>query len=378
MYIQIYEYLNKILSKWQCGFRQSYSAQHCLLIMVEKWRQWLDNGGVSGALLTDLSKAFDCKLHDLLIAELAAYGFDHNSLQMLQSYLSNRKQRTKINDAYSKYCEILFGVPQGSILGPLLFNIYICDMFYDIDDCDIASNVDDNTPYASSSNLDALINKLEESTNNLFQWFRNNYMKANAGNATFWLQGISIDTTLSFEHHITSLCKKASQKLHALARIAHYTDFEKRRSLMKAFVISQFNYCPLIWMFHNRALNNRINKIHERALRLVYQNKNLSFSELLELDNAVTIHQRNLQVLVTEIFKVKNNLSPEIMKQVFDFQEPYYNLRSETSQFRRENIKTTHYGIQSVKFLGPKIWAMVPQNIKKCKSLQEFKKLMKV
>ena len=123
------------------------------------------------------------------------------------------------------------------------------------------------------------------------------------------LLGITIDTRLSFQHHITSLCKKASQKLHALARIAHYThaltriahytDFEKRRSLMKAFVISQFNYCPLIWMFHNRALNNRINRIHERALPLVYQNKNLSFSELLELDNSVTIHKRYLQVLVT-------------------------------------------------------------------------------
>ena len=166
--------------------------------------------------------------------------------------------------------------------------------------------------------------------------------------------------------------------MHALARIAHYMDFEKRRSLIKALVISQLNYRPLIWMFQNRALNKKINEIHERALRLVYQNKNLSFSELLELDNAVTIHQRNLQVLVTEIFKVKNNLSPEIMKQVFDFQEPYYNLRSETSQFRRENIKTTHNDIQSVKFLGPKIWSMVPQNIKNCKSLHEFKKLIKV
>ena len=95
---------------------------------------------------------------------------------------------------------------------------------------------------------------------------------------------------------------------------------------MKAFVISQFNYCPLIWMFHNRALNNRINKIHKRALRLVYQNKNLSFNELLELDNAVNIHQRNLQFLVTEIFKVRNNVSSEIMKQIFDFQKPYYNI----------------------------------------------------
>ena len=87
---------------------------------------------MSEALHTDLSKTFNFILHDLLIAKLGAYGFDYILLQMLQSYLSNRKKRTKINDTYSKYCEILFGVPQGPILRPLLFNIYICDMFYDI------------------------------------------------------------------------------------------------------------------------------------------------------------------------------------------------------------------------------------------------------
>ena len=116
---------------------------------------------MSGALLTDLSKGFDCILQELLIAKLAAHGFDCNSLQMLQSYLSNRTQRTGTNDACSKYCEILFGVSQGTILGPLLFNIYICDMFYDINDCDIASYAGHYTSYASSSNLDALISKLE-------------------------------------------------------------------------------------------------------------------------------------------------------------------------------------------------------------------------
>ena len=128
MYIQIYEYLNKILSKWQCGFCQGYSAQHCLLVILEKWRLCLDNGGMSGALLTDLSKAFDCTLHELLIAKLAAYGLHWNSLQMSQNYLSNRKQRTKMN-VHSKYCELLLGVSQGPTLGPLLFNIYISDMF---------------------------------------------------------------------------------------------------------------------------------------------------------------------------------------------------------------------------------------------------------
>ena len=89
----------------------------------------LDRAGVSGALLTSLSKAFDCILDDLLITKCADYSFEYNFLQMLQSYLSSRKQRTKIRDAYSTYCEILFGVPQGFILGPVVFNIFICDMF---------------------------------------------------------------------------------------------------------------------------------------------------------------------------------------------------------------------------------------------------------
>ena len=81
------------------------------------------------------------------------------------------------------------------------------------------------------------------------------------------LLGIKIDTKLSFENHVSSLCKKASQKLHALARIVNFMDLGKRKSLMKAFITSQFNYCPLIWMFHSRELNNRINRMHERALR---------------------------------------------------------------------------------------------------------------
>ena len=278
--------------------------------MKEKWRKCLDKGGISRAILTDLSKAFDCILHDLLIAKLAAYGFDYQSLRIMESFLSNRQQRTKINNAFSRYSEIIYGVPQGSILGPLLFNVYICDIFFDIIECDIASYADDNTPYNFEFSLDNVISNLEKSTNSLLNWFRENHMKANADkccplvssnesctakiedfsikNSTEEkLLGVKFDSNLSFENHVTSLCKKASQKLHALARILHYVDLNKRRNLMKVFITSQFSYCPLIWMFHSRSLNNKINRIHERALRLVYQN-NLNFSELLDLDNSVT------------------------------------------------------------------------------------------
>ena len=98
-------------------------------------------------------------------------------------------------------------------------------------------------------------------------------------------------------------------------------------------------------MFHSRELNNRINRIHERALRLVYQDNSLSFAELPEKDNSVAIHQRNLQVLPTRIFKLKNGLFPEIMKEVFEIQNTAYNFCAEATHFKRENVKMTHYGI---------------------------------
>ena len=104
-----------ILSKFQCGFRKGFSTQYCLFVMTEKWQKCLDNGGVSWAILTVLSKAFDCILHDLLIVKLAAYGFNYQSLRIIERFLSNRQQRTKINNVFSRYSEIIYGVPQGSI-----------------------------------------------------------------------------------------------------------------------------------------------------------------------------------------------------------------------------------------------------------------------
>ena len=146
---------------------------------------------------------------------------------------------------------------------------------------------------------------------------------------------------------------------------------------MKAFITSQFSYCPLIWMLHSRTLNNRINNIHERALRLTYKDNKSSFKQLLEKDHSVTVHQKNLQVLVTEIFKVKNNLAPDIMKDVFELKEPHTTYGQNQITLHAEMLRVLILWSLSIQNLVPQIWELVPQSVRKCKTLNEFKTKIK-
>ena len=173
------------------------------------------------------------------------------------------------------------------ILGPLLFSIDICDLFMWDYKCDIASYADDNIVYFWHK-LEPGLRKLESSTRDLFKWFKENQMKVNPDKCHLFettnsltsvnindfqitysteetLLGIKFDSKLSFENHVSSVFKKANQKLHALTRIVNYLSLSKRRALMMTFIISQSNYWPLIWTFHSRKLNHRINSIHESA-----------------------------------------------------------------------------------------------------------------
>ena len=128
------------------GIGKGYSTEYCLIAMLENCKKALDKSNIAGALLTDLSKAFGCLNHNLLIAKLAAYGFEYSALVFIYSYLTVRKHRTKVNNSFSTWMDIIAGIPQGSILGPLIFNIYLNDIFYFIDENKLANYADDNTP----------------------------------------------------------------------------------------------------------------------------------------------------------------------------------------------------------------------------------------
>ena len=297
--------------------------------LLEKWKAAVDKVKVFGALLTDLSKAFGCLNHELLVAKLNVYWFTLPTLKLVYDYLSDRKQRTRVNHLYIAWLEILFGVLQGFILGPLLFNVFLMHLFFILSDIEIVNY----TPYTSSNDVKGLIKSLEEASKKLFKWFDNNLMKSNPdkchlhvsmndnvkiriGNFQIEntkrakLLGIQFDKKLPFDYHLSEICKKASKKLYTLGRVTTYMNLSKRKILMNVFFNSHFSNCPLIWMCHSQIINKKINRLHERCLRIIYCDKQSSFEELLEKDSSVSIHKRNIEILATEIYKVSKGMSP--------------------------------------------------------------------
>ena len=266
----------------------------------------------------------------------------------------------------------------------------------------MANYADDCSPYEFNSSIDEVIIKLQNDSKCLINWYESNYLKPNPDKWHLLLSemgddfiikigteeisnsteekilGVYFDNKLNFNTH-KKLCKKASQKL---ARLSNLMSIRQRKTIMNACINSQFSYCPLIWMCHSRTTHSRtthslINNIHKRALRIVYEDNNSSFAQLLEKASSVTIHHRNLQVLVIKIYKALNNLPCPLMSALFKLKETKYSFRNETALVSF-NKKTMNYGINSVSHLAPKIWDLVPEEIKNSKSLNIFEQKIKI
>ena len=202
-------FINTFLSKFIAAYRENYSSSHVLIRLIENWKQALDENFVVGTVLIDLCKAFDCIPHDLLIAKLYAYGFSEKSAVFLYSYLKRRKQNVKIDNILSTFQSLISGVPKGSILGPILFNIFLNDLL---------------------TTLEIDGNKIETAK-------------------SVDLLGIHIDNKVTFDIHIFTLCNKASLQLNAIGRLKHYLGKKELQVIIKSFIYSNFNFCPLVWHF---------------------------------------------------------------------------------------------------------------------------------
>jgi hypothetical protein len=305
-------FMDSLLSPMLSAYRDKYSCVNVLLKCTEEWKMALDSNEVVGCILMDLSKAFDLIPHDLLIAKLSAYGFSLNACALIKDYLSNRCQRVKIGIHTSDWLDVRSGVPQGSLTGPTLFNIFINDLLTSIKDmCTVYNYADDNTLSFSHSDPGIVKYTLENAANFALQWFHNNHMKANPtkfqalilsrngkGDGMVFrlsdgvtiepsehvkLLGLSLDKQLTFSHHVNELSKKCAKQVNVIARLSKHLNDDCRLILLNTFILSNLNYCSAIYHYCGVTDAKKFEILQKRSIRYVLQDFNSTYQEMLNV-----------------------------------------------------------------------------------------------
>lgn len=350
----------------------------------------------------DLSKAFDCLPHDLLILKMKHYGLSDNALKLVSSYLSDRKQCVRIGQSKSDFLTLYKGVPQGSILGPVFFNIFINDIFNFVQHCDLYNYADDNTLSKAHTSLETLKTSLESDSISLIKWFSDNKMQANPdkfqaivmGKKTnscdvsfnidnFTIQcenevkllGVAIDFLLSFNKHISNICRKASNQLNVLKRIGGYLCKLGRLNIYYSFIMSNFNYCPLTWHFCGEVNTRKIENIQKRALRFIYNDYTSDYDSLLTKSGLPTLKIRRLRAMALESFKIIHKDTPMYLHDLLNIKTSSYSFRY-TNRAELPQVNTTKYGKNSFRFSAARLWNDLPQHYRDVTNYNQFRSLV--
>lgn len=400
---QIYGYMNQIFHRLMSGFRKKHGCKDIMTKMTEDWRKALDYKNTIGVIAIDLSKAFDCMPHGLLLAKMYQYGIDLPTCELIKSYLCNRQQRVKLGSKKSPWVSSIKGVPQGSILGPLLFNIFINDLLLLDMESIVYNYADDNTIVCIDKDISVVKTKIQLDAKKAIVWFKENHMKANPekfqvmfigkdaniqddfislGEAKIYasnsitILGLELDTNLNFNKCVETICSKVSKQINALVRIRNDLDHDSRKAIYNSYVASNINYCCTVWMFTGRTNLSKLNKLNERALRMVYNDYSSDYDSLLLLNNTLNSYKTFLSALATEMFKIKQGMCPAYLKDLFVPNNSLYMLR-DTDTYVLPKFNTKTYGYHCMSYIGSKLWNNIDANIKSL-NINGFKKNIKI
>ena len=299
-------------------------------------------------------RAFNSICHNLLLAKLKAYGLSESAIQLVRSYLCERKQRVKCNSTYSDWLPVRCGVPQGSLLGPLLFNIFINDINNtNLNISTLPLYADDTTQYGSVESPAALEFLLNKDTEVLAQWFSDNFLQVNASKTqamslgrsqyayvfhlnnniiqtenTLRILGVTLDKNLTFKPYVNEILKKIYAKIATLSRLKHFVPKYILVSLYKTYVVPHFEYCSPILLGISKTLKQKMESANEYGLRTILNaGSNCKYDELLNLASMQSLEQRRAIYSLSLVYKSVNGLAPQYISSFFKTRITKYNLR---------------------------------------------------
>ena len=347
----------------------------------------------------DLSKAFNCMPHGLLLAKLHSYGLSSKACIFVSNYLKNRLQRIKVMGAVSDCTETNRAVPHGSVLGQLLFNIFINDLFFLPLDGSVVNYADDNHLCNANDNVHVLQKHLETDSAKAVECFNKNQTTTNTdkfqsillsrryvddfdtntcGHIIFRgkslkMLGVTLDDKLNFKEHIRNMCQTASCQINALSRISKFLDEQCRMKVYKSFICANFTYCLLVWMLCGKTNMNKFEKLQERALATVYRDRSLTHDDMLRMSGQLSIRMNLVRLLAIEVFKCVNGTNPVYLNELFITPESNYDLRNK-SRLLQPKFNTYKYGYNSFRYLGSKLWNSLPSHLKNINDLYDFRR----
>ena len=406
---QIYEYLStfNLLHVEQSGFRQFHSCQTALTKLIDTWLKEMDEGNVIGVSFLDFRKAFDLVNHNILIDKLKYYNFNNSAIEWISSYLSNRHQSVHIGNARSSRRTITCGVPQGSVLGPLLFLIYINDLPLHVQHSKLSLFADDATLHKSATSMESINLHISSDVDNVNSWCRENAMIINEAKSKCMmigtsqrlsklqsrtlnvnvndqtldnvdnekLLGVHLDSHLQFNKHVDVVCRSITSKIALLKRIKRYLPLSYRTLYYNAYVLPCIDYCLTIWGNTSKTNLERIHKLQKCAARVILDAPPDSpslplFNELGWL-NVFERVELNKGVL---LYKIVNGMCPDYLPEMFTFQtSESYGLRSSTQQKLCIPKHKNELFKRSLQYSGAIIWNDIPLQIRTASTLQTFK-----